>query len=243
MLKNLYTKELLEALEHWDGSYGPPSKFARKSPNGIRIFKNPFIEYVLGRAHPIIPGLWVIPLSTYCMWKALQITSPVLVLWIFLAGIFMWSLLEYVLHTLLFHFASKSDCFESKVRQFMLHGYHHEYPNDPMRLVAPPLMAWPLGTLVGIGVRLLLGPNFFWSFFPGVIMGYLAYDWIHFYTHHSKPGNGIGKFLRDYHLIHHYAHHTNNMGISSPLWDMAFGLSKFPRKMPKRTALEIDRNI
>ena len=62
---------------------------------------------------------------------------------LFTLGVLLWTLLEYVLHRFLFHISSKDE--SGKIRAFMMHGYHHEFPNDKMRLVAPPLMAGTLG--------------------------------------------------------------------------------------------------
>jgi sterol desaturase/sphingolipid hydroxylase (fatty acid hydroxylase superfamily) len=104
----------------------------------------------------------------------------------------------------------------------MMHGYHHEFPNDPMRLVAPPLMSWPLAALFAALFRGLLGPGLWWPLFSGFVAGYLAYDWIHYYTHHFRPTTALGKFLRRNHMVHHFGDSGINHGISSPLWDYAF---------------------
>ena len=53
-------------------------------------------------------------------------------------------------------------------------------------------------------------------------MGYLAYDWIHFYEHHIQPKNKAGLFMRKFHAIHHFVDHNKNFGISTPLWDVVF---------------------
>jgi sterol desaturase/sphingolipid hydroxylase (fatty acid hydroxylase superfamily) len=63
-----------------------------------------------------------------------------------------------------------------------------------------------------------------WIVFGGTCAGYLAYDWIHFYTHHGRnPRTWIGKTLRTAHAAHHYSVFHLNMGISTPLWDVVFG--------------------
>ncbi len=33
---------------------------------------------------------------------------------------------------------------------------------------------------------------------------------------------GLGRFLRQYHLAHHYAVPDRHFGVSSPLWDLVF---------------------
>ncbi len=57
----------------------------------------------------------------------------------------------------------------------------------------------------------------------GLKAGYVAYDWTHYYTHHAKPKTALGKFLRRYHMRHHFENENRFYGISSPLWDLVFG--------------------
>jgi hypothetical protein len=105
---------------------------------------------------------------------------------------------------------------------FMAHGYHHEFPDDKMRLVAPPLMLAFLGLIVGFIYYLVFGAAYWVQVFGGTFIGYLAYDWIHYYTHHFRPTSGVGKWLRQYHLQHHFDPNYDRFGISNPLWDVIF---------------------
>ena len=59
----------------------------------------------------------------------------------------------------------------------------------------------------------------------GTVTGYIAYDWIHYYTHHFSPKNRVGRWLKRYHLLHHFDEHhgTKRFGVSNPLWDLVFG--------------------
>jgi len=58
--------------------------------------------------------------------------------------------------------------------------------------------------------------------FAAFMTGYLAYDLIHYATHHWPMKSGIGKFLTQYHLKHHYKTPDARYGVSSPLWDKVF---------------------
>jgi sterol desaturase/sphingolipid hydroxylase (fatty acid hydroxylase superfamily) len=51
----------------------------------------------------------------------------------------------------------------------------------------------------------------------------VVYDSIHYATHHFTMRSGIGKFLKEYHLRHHYHDDHTAYGVSSPLWDVVFG--------------------
>jgi len=103
-----------------------------------------------------------------------------------------------------------------------VHGYHHIYPNDKMRLVAPPLMSWPVGAVLALITHWALGPGLWMPAYAGVTIGYLAYDYTHYYSHHFRPRGGPGKWLRSYHMLHHHDDRSSRFGVSSPLWDLVF---------------------
>jgi sterol desaturase/sphingolipid hydroxylase (fatty acid hydroxylase superfamily) len=69
----------------------------------------------------------------------------------------------------------------------------------------------------------VFGPAVFFQILAGTMAGYVAYDWIHYYTHHAKPKTALGKFLRRYHMRHHFENENRFYGISSPLWDLVLG--------------------
>lgn len=216
------TDEIRTAVDRWDGTVGPPAKENRGTV-GLKVFQNDFVEKWFATSHPILPGVWF---GGFIAWGlVVPFVNPavgvVAGLGLYALGVLGWTLLEYVLHRFVFHHVPAAD-FGSKLRQFMAHGYHHEFPNDPWRLVAPPLMSWPIALVVWAGYRLALGPDLVWAAFGGTCAGYLAYDWTHYYTHHFVPTNPIGKTLRRLHMIHHFANADANHGISSPLWDFVF---------------------
>lgn len=214
MFKIRYTQECREAAEG-RLPVGPDGK----TPVSIQVQENWWLENVFGRSHPFLPMVWFGPVAAYGLWRGapagLGRTAG-----LFFAGWLIWSLLEYVLHRYVFHFNAVNEA--ERLQLFLLHGYHHSFPNDRTRLVAPPWMSWP-PALVIIGLYLLAFPaDVAWNLFAGTTMGYVGYDWIHYYTHHFKPRNPIGKWLRSYHLQHHHADEHSRYGVSSPLWDYVF---------------------
>ena len=60
-----------------------------------------------------------------------------------LAGYALWTLFEYWLHRIVFHFEPE-DGLGARMH-WIIHGVHHDHPNDPMRLVMPPAVSIPLG--------------------------------------------------------------------------------------------------
>ena len=77
-------------------------------------------------------------------------------------------------------------------------------------------------------LRLLFGTPAAFPLFAGFIVGYLVYDYTHYYVHHFVPKSDLGKRLREQHMRHHFQDHRYGYGVSSPLWDVVF--RTLPRK-------------
>lgn len=212
-----------EALASWQGiaDRPAPENLARKE--GIRVLENGFLERWLTSAHWTLPGLWALPLVAFCLYRALLLEerTAAAVAGLFLAGMLGWTFAEYWLHRWLFHLPPARSR-TLRAIQFGLHGYHHEFPEDPRRLVAPPVLAVPIASLLA-GLVMLLFPGHWAPLLAGTFFGYLCYDWVHYYTHHSRPRTAAGRFLRRFHKAHHYRCASSQYGLSSPLWDFVFG--------------------
>lgn len=222
------TQETIDAAHgRWPG-YDPNDK-RRERPVSIKVFKNDLIENVFGKAHPITPIVWFGWLIVYGVYRG--VTSPRVgalgTVGLFLVGWLIWTLMEYLLHRFVFHMDNTLE--KNKVKAFMIHGYHHDFPDDKMRLVAPPVMSWGPAAIFAAIYYFAFGPHYWWTIMAGSATGYVAYDWIHYYTHHGRPKGGIGKWLRRYHMLHHFKDGNTRYGVSSPLWDLVFGTFRTPR--------------
>lgn len=213
------TEECLNAAEGEmpDPGVGPDGK-RRKPAKRMNVFKNSFIEKYLAQAHPITPGIWFGWIVAYGLYAGFT-THGWLALPAFAFGWLLISLVEYVLHRYLFHFNAKNKA--ERLQLFLIHGYHHEFPNDPMRLVLPPIGIWPVAAIIGTIWYFAFGA-YFWPVFGGSAAGYIAYDWIHYYTHYANPKSGPGRWLKRYHMLHHHDSPNHRYGITSPLWDFVF---------------------
>ena len=136
-------------------------------------------------------------------------------------GYAFWTLTEYWLHRVVFHFEPENGI--GARLHWMIHGVHHDHPNDPMRLVMPPSASIPLALLFGGLFWLLLGADHATAFTAGFLAGYLAYDMIHYAVHHHVPRSAVGKRLRELHMRHHFQDHERGFGVSAPYWDAVFG--------------------
>jgi sterol desaturase/sphingolipid hydroxylase (fatty acid hydroxylase superfamily) len=214
------TQECLDAAEGKfpEPKVGPDGRKA-KPPLRLQVFKNEFLEKYFAQAHPITPGLWFggfILYGLYAGWMAFGLLDIPL----FVGGMLITTLIEYWLHRIAFHWEAKTK--EGRLNVFLLHGYHHEFPNDPMRLVLPPIGIWPVAAVIGTIWYFVFGA-YFWPVFAGTAAGYVAYDWTHYYTHHFNPKGGPGRWLKRYHMLHHHDSPNHRYGITTPLWDLVFG--------------------
>jgi sterol desaturase/sphingolipid hydroxylase (fatty acid hydroxylase superfamily) len=214
---------------------GPDGKKPRARTR-IQVFKNTFIERWFAQAHPITPGVWFGWLVAWGVWSGAQ-AFGLGVLPLFVAGFMVTTLIEYCLHRWLFHFVPKNQ--KERVQHFLLHGYHHEFMNDPMRLVLPPIGIWPVAAIFA-GVWYALFGSYWFPIYAGTVAGYVAYDWTHYYTHYFNPKGGVGRWLKRYHMLHHHDSPNHRYGITSPLWDFVFGtylpLNKMVRQAGRHAA-------
>lgn len=185
------------------------------------MFENDFLER-FSRIHPATPFVVWVPVAMLVMSHAIlqRHTAVMVAVAAFFGGMLTWTLAEYVLHKYVFHW--ENDTAWGKRVHFLLHGVHHEYPNDKDRLVMPLLTSVPLAVIFySLFVTLLRG-TVGEPFFAGFVVGYLFYDGSHYYVHHFVPKTRWGKLLRRHHLTHHFADHDGGFGVSSPLWDIVF---------------------
>ena len=187
-----------------------------------RMFESDLLE-VFTHVHPAIPHLIFMPVIALMVYLSLGISLSSAV-FLFIFGIAIWTVTEYTLHRFLFHFKPRND-WQQRL-YFVIHGVHHDYPNDSRRLVMPPVVSIPLSAIFFGLFTLILGSDFVPPFFAGFMTGYLAYDTTHYAIHHFHLRGKIGLYLRKRHLRHHFVQPDYNFGISSPFWDIVFGTLK-----------------
>lgn len=195
------------------------SKFVSNKNETVRLFKNPVLEY-FSHIHPATPIVVYFPLiiaTAYFGFKEIGFLAGIIC---FFLGLLLWSLMEYIIHRWAFHYEPKTEM--GKRAHFLVHGIHHDYPRDATRLVMPLLVSVPLALIFFFLFEALFGV-YHLPLFSGFVFGYVSYDSIHYATHHWQMEGKIGKFLKTYHLRHHYSDDHTAYGVSNPLWDYAFG--------------------
>ncbi len=192
--------------------------FVSNKDETIPLFKNPVLEY-FSHIHPATPLVVFIPVIVWMTVLSVGAISVAATLAIFACGIVAWTLTEYTIHRWAFHVHPKSDL--GKKLHFLVHGIHHDYPRDSTRLVMPLLVSVPLAVLFFWAFKGLVDP-YHYALFAGFLAGYVAYDSIHYATHHFPMTTRIGRFLKEYHMKHHYVDEHTAYGVSNPLWDYVF---------------------
>ncbi len=188
----------------------------------------------LSRVHPIVPVLIFVPgIVALEVWGISQV-SVLLSIALLVGGYALWTLFEYWLHRIVFHFEPE-DGFGARLH-WIIHGVHHDHPNDPMRLVMPPSVSIPLGAAVFGVLYLIFGRRYAPGIGAGFFLGYLVYDMMHYYLHHFRPHGRLGRMLRERHMRHHFQDDTRGFGISAPYWDEIFGTSTRTRPRAARGA-------
>jgi len=147
-------------------------------------------------------------------------------------GLFSWSLFEYVMHRFIFHYDARSRL----VRNFLYHAHisHHEDPVGKSQLSASLILGLPIGAvywpLAWAGTGSWVAAS--WMFI-GLAAGFFSYKWVHFQCHHRRNRLRLLRYLRHYHLLHHYKTPALRFGVTSPLFDLVFGTFSAPPQRPR----------
>lgn len=186
-----------------------------------QLFKNQYLEF-LTKTHPLVIWGMYLPILVLLPYYSLKVLKfPALpVFLLFIAGMLSWSLTEYILHRFVFHYHAASET--GKKIHYLIHGNHHEYPRDRERLFMPAAPSLIIASTFFLLQYLFLRTNTF-AFFPGFLLGYLVYGSMHYAIHAWNPPFKWMKALWRNHHLHHYKNEERGFGVSSTLWDHAFG--------------------
>ena len=191
------------------------------------MFESRLLDF-FSRVHPTVPLLVFVPvIALMAAWGLAQVSVAAMV-GLAVGGYALWTLFEYWLHRLVFHFEPDSGI--GARLHWIIHGIHHEHPNDPMRLVMPPAVSVPLAAIVFGALYLVFSERYAPGLGVGFFTGYVVYDMLHYYLHHFAPKGRVGRMLRERHMRHHFQDDTRGFGISAPYWDEVFRTSPRSRR-------------
>jgi len=129
-----------------------------------------------------------------------------------LVGVAAWTLLEYLVHRIVFHRYSVGR---------RLHQLHHDHPNDPdaeRSSLSTPLIASLIGFLLIASAGVEDGS----AIFAGLLLGYLAFIIVHYAVHRwpIEPNSWLYS-AKIRHLTHHRFENCN-YGVTTIFWDIVF---------------------
>jgi dihydroceramide fatty acyl 2-hydroxylase len=201
------------------------------------MFESDFLD-LFSRTHPIVvPILYVPAAAVAFVWSMTRSgQSFVATLGLSVAGFLFWSLVEYWLHRLVFHWQMPTRI-GARIH-FLIHGVHHQWPRDKYRLVFPPGASIPLYLLFMALFRVTLG-RAGWGVLSGFVVGYMFYDLTHYFLHHITPRTAYGRRLRRNHMLHHFKTPSVRFGVSNMVWDRVFGTRG---EAPRRVDLDLNES-
>ena len=191
----------------------------------ISVFDNKFLEWITTTNH-LVPFIIFIPVVIYFIGETIyfsyngQLDQPMYIIPLLFGAFILWTLMEYTIHRFFFHSNPKSDF--GKKMLYVIHGAHHDYPNDSKRLVVPPIISLTGGVLLYWLAFTLFGRVYAAPFFGALVLAYLLYDWFHYVSHHVKIKNKYVRMLIKHHLEHHYQDPKNGYGFTTKVWDQLF---------------------
>jgi len=143
---------------------------------------------------------------------------------VFMAGLFAWTLVEYVIHGVLGH----------AHRTFVtpMHDVHHR---DPHAVFA--LGAWIPTAIILAGAITWFGLAPGVVFYGGIVCGFAVYEYVHYRIHFVSPANAVEERLRARHLAHHLKEPDAIFGVTTRIWDVVFGTEPEPTRMRELAAV------
>jgi hypothetical protein len=172
--------------------------------------------------------------------SALLGRAPLSPLWI-LAGALVFYLSEYTFHRFLFHAPPSRHGWLLKLQR-RLHYDHHVEPGRLDLLFLPLWFAAPMLAITGLIAWALLGdgPSAL-SLVLGAILALLHYEWVHYAAHVPyQPRTRFGRWMKRYHLWHHFKNEHFWFGVSNPLLDFVYRTWRQPEGVTRSsTAREL----
>lgn len=150
-------------------------------------------------------------------------------------GAALWTFGEYVLHRFAMHELKGRGKLSS---EHLEHHVRATWQFDPLIM-----FAWLGVILVGVFVWgpvawVIGGPVAAASVAVGWMGGYAYYEYQHAQSHLRGPRSRYTRWLRRHHFHHHFGHPMANHGVTTLIWDKAFGTFEAPTvvKVPRRMA-------
>jgi 4-hydroxysphinganine ceramide fatty acyl 2-hydroxylase len=144
-------------------------------------------------------------------------------------GAVLFYLSEYGMHRFAFHAPPAPGPFVQKLQR-RLHYDHHVEPSRLDLLFLPVWFLAPNLAATAVLVALVLGTPAVASVMLGVMLAILHYEWVHYVAHIPyQPRTRFGRWIKQYHLRHHFISEKEWFGVSNPSLDVVFGTFRDPK--------------
>lgn len=163
-----------------------------------------------------------------------------MILFAFISGVILWTLLEYLMHRFLGHEHRGRNFFKAE------HGQHHAKYNYFAPAYKKAFMAMVVTATLFILINAIVTASIALAFLAGFLGMYILYEVTHYRFHIRKPVAKPFIILRKHHFYHHFHNPKTNHGVTSRFWDRVFGTFvsvekvRVPRKMAMQWLLQED---
>jgi len=149
----------------------------------------------------------------FVVWDVWRLhAAPAWLVLSYLAGIFNWTIFEYVFHRWIYH--------RGETLAHAGHRMHHEHPK--MLIGMPWFMTTGFLWLVWYLFASKLQAPYFMTSWAGLVTGYLVYSALHHIHHHFSFRGAWYRKLYIHHQVHHKFANVN-FGVTNRFWDHVFG--------------------
>jgi len=151
-------------------------------------------------------------------------------------GLLSWGLFEYSIHRWILHRVPPRD--GAGLPGNRTHLAHHADPNALDRLNVQLSESLPVCVVYFLAAWALTFDFRAATFaYDGLMLGYFFYEYLDYQAHHGAARNGVVRYFRRYHLLHHHYDARVRFGVTSPLFDYLFGTFHVEKRRPSTRLL------
>ena len=130
---------------------------------------------------------------------------------------------EYTTHRFLLHATPQKNAFVLRLQ----HRLHYDHHVDPARLDLLFLPLWFALPVAALTLAIYFAVTRDWStsgaLLLGSVLGLLWYEWVHYVAHIPYvPKTPFGRWMKKYHLWHHFKNERLWFGVTNPSMDVAW---------------------
>ncbi len=127
---------------------------------------------------------------------------------------------EYATHRFMLHAPPQKNAFVLEL-QHRLHYDHHVTPDRLDLLFLPIWFVIPVAALTfAIFFAIARDASVSFAMLLGAVLGLFYYEWVHYVAHIPfVPKTGFGRWMKKYHLWHHFKNERMWFGVTNPSMD------------------------